>query len=68
MKKSASLKKLALRKETIAALDQHNQQLVQGGFSLASACHSCMSQCLCNPQPTVPGRPCCPREIPTRQE
>ncbi|WP_181358464.1 class I lanthipeptide [Taibaiella chishuiensis] len=62
MKKSIGLKKLALKKETIAALDQLNQSQVQGGGSVASACYSCMSQCLCNGGgQTAPGRPCCQR-------
>lgn len=64
-KKNSGLKKLDLNKQTIAAL----QSKVLGGnftgITNASMCHSCMSECLCNPQPSG-GTPCCP--MPTRQE
>lgn len=61
-KKELNLKKLAFRKETIAALQGDALGNIVGGGSQASACHSCMSQCLCTVPPPSPSgnMPCCP--------
>jgi hypothetical protein len=58
-KKGLNLKKLAIRKETIAELHADTMGNIAGGGSQASACHSCMSQCLCTPPPSG-NLPCCP--------
>lgn len=58
-KKELNLKKLAFRKDTIAALQGDVLNNIAGGGTQASACHSCMSQCLCTPPPSG-NMPCCP--------
>lgn len=59
-KKGLNLKRLAIRKETIAMLHTDAQaHIAGGGGTQASGCHSCISQCLC-PQPPSGNVPCCP--------
>lgn len=58
-KKGLNLKKLAIRKETIAELHTGVLDNVVGGGTQASACHSCLSQCLCTTPPSG-NLPCCP--------
>ncbi|WP_414647111.1 class I lanthipeptide [Chitinophaga sp.] len=60
-KKLISTKKLALSKLTISNLSAN--QVTGGGWTDASLCYSCMSQCLCDPPPPGPTGvtgPCCP--------